>query len=121
MKQLCALIAMLACAQTASAACPVADRLIDTYGISFSGFEKALPETARPLEHGARVVDLVVIRLPNRKGAVPDGFLHSALINKEAKRAWIRRKGGFAPEEKWYGPVKLDTVNLQGCVVEAYQ
>jgi hypothetical protein len=121
MKQMCSLIAMLAFIQTASAACPVADRLIDTYGISFSGFEKKLPEAARPLEHGARVVDLVVIRLPNRKGAVPDGFIHSALINKEAKRAWIRRKGGFAPEEKWYGPIKLDSVNLQGCVVEAYK
>jgi len=121
MKRICGLIVMLAFAQAANAACPVADQLIDTYGISFSGFTKALPETARPLEHGARAADLVVIRLPNRKGAVPDGFLHSALINKEAKRAWIRRKGGFAPEEKWYGPVKLDTVNLQGCAVEAYK
>jgi len=121
MKQMWSLLAMLACALPAGAACPVADQLIDTYGISFSGFEKALPETTRPLEHGARVADLVVVRLPNRKGAVPDGFLHSALINKEAKRAWIRRKGGFAPEEKWFGPVKLDSVNLQGCVVEAYK
>jgi hypothetical protein len=121
MKRIFSLIGMVAFAQAANAACPVADQLIDTYGISFSGFKKALPETARPLEHGARVVDLVMVRLPNRKGDVPDGFLHSALINKEAKRAWVRRKGGFVPEEKWYGPVKLDTVNLQGCVVEAYK
>jgi hypothetical protein len=121
MKRMLSLTAMLAFAQVAHAACPVADHLIDTYGISFSGFKKALPEVARPLEHAARAVDLVVVRLPNRKGPVPDGFLHSALINKEAKRAWIRRKGGFAPEEKWYGPVKLDRVNLQGCVVDAYK
>jgi hypothetical protein len=68
-----------------------------------------------------RTEDLVVIRLPNKKGEVPDGFAHSAVINQENKHAWIRRKGGFVPVDEWYGPVKLETENLGGCVVEPYR
>ena len=111
----------LALALPAQASCSAADRLVDTYGISFSGFGKPIPKAARPLEHGARTADLVVIRLPNRKGNVPDGFAHSAVINKENGRAWIRRKGGFIPVDEWYGPVKLDKIDLGGCVVEPYR
>lgn len=121
MKRIVVLAMALVLAFPARATCSVADRLVDTYGISFSGFKKALPELPRPLAHGARTADLVVIRLPNRRGDVPDGFMHSALINKESRQAWIQRKGGFVPVEKWYGPVKLDTVNLEGCVVEAWR
>lgn len=121
MKRILALAMALALASPAIATCPVADHLVDTYGISFSGFKKQLPEAPRPVEHGARTADLVVIRLPNQKGEVPDGFMHSALINKESKQAWIRRKGGFVPVDKWFGPVKLETTNLEGCVVEAWR
>jgi hypothetical protein len=120
-KRIATVAAALALASPARAACGAADRLVDTYGISFSGFEKQLPKAPRPLEHGARTEDLVVIRLPNKKGEVPDGFSHSAVIDKESKHAWIRRKGGFAPVDEWYGPVKLETLNLEGCVVEAYR
>jgi hypothetical protein len=105
----------------ARAACSVAEHLVATYGISFSGFAKQLPQAARPLEHGVRTADLVVIRLPNRKGGVPDGFLHSAVIDKGGKQAWIRRTGGFVPVDQWYGPVKLENLDLEGCVVEAYR
>jgi hypothetical protein len=121
MKRIVVLAAALVLASPAIAACSAADRLVNTYGISFSGFKKHLPEAPRPVEHGARTADLVVIRLPNQKGDVPDGFMHSALIDKESRQAWIRRKGGFVPVDKWYGPVKLETVNLEGCVVEAWR
>jgi hypothetical protein len=108
-------------ARAAGAACITADQLVQTYGISFSGFKKEIPKAPRPLEHGVRTADLVVIRLPNQKGDVPDGFAHSALINKDNKQAWIRRKGGFVPVDEWYGPVKLETVDLGGCVVEPWR
>jgi hypothetical protein len=121
MKRLPGFVAVLALALPARAACTAADRLVHAYGISFSGFEKPIPKASRPLEHGVRTDDLVLIRLPNKKGDVPDGFIHSAVIDKENKHAWIRRKGGFVPVDEWYGPVKLDTVNLGGCVVEPYR
>ena len=103
------------------AACPAAERLIDEYGISFSGFKKALPKVERPLERGARVEDLVAIRLPNKQGNVLDGFSHSAMVNKEKQHAWIRRKGGFIPVEEWYGPVKLAAGEIAGCRVDPWR
>jgi hypothetical protein len=121
MKCILGLTAALVLALPAQAACTAADRLVQTYGISFSGFDKPIPKALRPLEHGVRTDKLVVIRLPNKKGDVPDGFIHSAVINQENQHAWIRRKGGFVPVDEWYGPVKLETVNLGGCVVEAYR
>jgi len=123
MKRLPSLAAVLvfACAMPARAACPVAEHLIDAYGISFSGFGKPLPKAGRPQLHGARAADLVVVRLPNRKGNVSDGFLHSALVDKGSGTVWIRRKGGFVPVDEWYGPVKLKAPDLAGCAVEAYR
>jgi hypothetical protein len=121
MKRLLGFLAALALALPVQAACSAADRLVQAYGISFSGFTQQLPKASRPLEHGVRTDDLVVIRLPNKKGDVPDGFIHSAVIDKQNKHAWIRRKGGFVPVDEWYGPVKLETTDLGGCVVESYR
>lgn len=121
MRRMVGLGAALALALPAQAACTAAERLVQAYAVSFSGFGKPIPAVPRPLEQGSRTEDLVVIRLPNGKGEVPDGFIHSALINKQHKRAWIRRRGGFVPVDEWYGPVKLETTNLEGCVVEAYR
>lgn len=121
MKRILSLAALLLLCCRTEAACPAAERLVDTYGISFSGFDKPLPKASRPLERGARTADLVVIRLPNKKGEVPDGYLHSAVLNKENGHAWIRRRGGFVPVDEWYGPVKMETTNLEGCVVETYR
>jgi hypothetical protein len=121
MKRIPGFVAALALASPVQAACTAADRLVQAYGMSFSGFTQQRPKASRPLEHGVRTDDLVVIRLPNKKGNVPDGFIHSALIDKQNKQAWIRRKGGFLPVDEWYGPVKLETVNLGGCVVEPYR
>lgn len=103
------------------AACPAADALVREYGISFSGFKKQIPRVLQPISHGARTDNLVVIRLPNKKGDVPDGFLHSALIDKENTRVWIQRKGGFIPVNEWYGPVKIKQLDLSGCAVESYR
>ena len=112
---------LLAVAVPARAACPVAEQLIGAYGISFSGFDTPLPRAERPLPHGARAADLVVVRLPNKKGQVPDGFVHTALVDKGSGKIWIRRRGGFVPVDEWYGPVTLKAPDLAGCAVEAYR
>ena len=121
MRQLLGFVTALSLALPATAACTAADRLVDEYGISFSGFKKTIPKVARPIERGTRTDDLLVIRLPNKQGEVPDGFTHSALINKETKRAWIRRRGGFVYVEEWYGPVKLGKLDLDGCKVSTWR
>ena len=121
MRQLLGFVTALSLALPATAACTAADRLVDEYGISFSGFKKTIPKVARPIERGARATDLVVIRLPNKKGEVPDGFTHSAVINKENMHAWIRRRGGFVYVDEWYGPVKLEKLDLKGCVAEPWR
>lgn len=104
----------------AKANCLVADSLIKKHGISFSGFKTNLPKVLTPQLKGARIDELVVIALPNKKGAVPDGFSHSALINVSSKNAWIHRVGGFVAVNEWYGPVELEEVNLNGCKTEKY-
>ena len=105
----------------ALAACPAADRIVEAVSVGFSGFAKQIPKVAQPDVRGARVADLVVIRLPNKGGEVPDGFRHAAMLDKEGRQAWIRRRGGFIPVDEWYGPIKLDRVDLAGCVVEPYR
>lgn len=121
MRQLAVLFSALTLVLPAAAACPAAERLVDAYGISFSGFEKALPKVERPHERGARAEDLVTIRLRNKQGEVPDGFSHSAMVNKQKQHAWIRRKGGFIPIDEWYGPVKLAPSELAGCKLEPWR
>lgn len=64
-------LAALTLALPAAAACTAADRLVEEYGIGFSGFKKALPKVARPVERGTRVEDLVVIRLRNKGAKSP--------------------------------------------------
>lgn len=121
MRYMLGFLAALALASPATAACTAADRLVDEVGIGFSGFKKQLPKVARPIERGTRVEDLVVIRLQNKGGEVPDGFSHSAVINKQKQQAWIRRKGGFVYVDEWYGPVKLASLDLGGCKVEPWR
>ena len=52
MRSLLAFLGALTLALPATAACTAADRLVDEYGIGFSGFKKALPKVARPIERG---------------------------------------------------------------------
>jgi hypothetical protein len=62
--------------------------------------------------------DLVHIALPNRKGEVPDGFVHSAVISKSLNQAWILRTGGLASVYEWYVPLAMAELNLAGCDIE---
>jgi hypothetical protein len=62
----------------------------------------------------------VLIKLPNKKGLVPDGFFHSAVISTVGKRAWLHRVGGFPSVDEWYGPVEVKKMNLTGCNLEKY-
>ena len=121
MRRILGFITAIGFSLPAGAACPAADRLVAEYGITFSGFRKDIPKVTRPFERGTRVDELVVIRLPNPKGSVPDGFLHSAVVNKLKQQAWIRRRGGFVPVDEWYGPIKVDARQLAGCVVESWR
>jgi hypothetical protein len=109
--------AMLVGALPSSASCPIAEALIDQLGVSFSGFTKPISRVAQPAAAEA-TKDLVVVQLPNRKGYVPDGFFHSALIDRDNKRAWIHRTGGFLSVSEWYGPVDLPEIDLEGCATE---
>ncbi|KQQ96998.1 hypothetical protein [Massilia sp. Leaf139] len=121
MRRILGLIAASIFALPASAACPAADRLVSEYGISFSGFKKQIPKVARPIERGTRIDDLRVLRLPNPKGHVPDGFTHAAVINKATMQAWIRRRGGFVYVEEWYGPMELRQRDMTACTLEPYR
>lgn len=103
---------------SAWAGCAVADALIGQYGISFSGFTQSLPRVALPAEQQSRPQALLTLDLPNRNGQVRDGFSHTALINKEQKRVWILRTGGFAGVYQWYGPVALPDADFAGCRTE---
>ncbi|WP_156477019.1 hypothetical protein [Collimonas arenae] len=100
------------------AGCPAAEGLIAQYGISFSGFKQTLPRVSAPAESPAQASELVTIALPNKNGNVSDGYVHSALINKNLKRAWILRTGGFAGVYEWYGPVALPSSDFAGCIGE---
>ena len=100
----------------AQAACAVADALIDQYGISFSGFTQFLPRVSTPAEPQNK--PLLTINLPNKHGKVSDGYNHQAFINKDKKRVWILRTGGFIGVYEWYGPVALPNTDFSGCVTE---
>lgn len=100
------------------AACPLANILIEKYGISFSGFSHSIPRISEPSEITYHKNELKVIRLPNKNGDVPDGFHHSAWINQKGKILWIRRVGRFLSTYEWYGPIELPEADMSGCVIE---
>ena len=70
------------------------------------------------METGTRADSLTTLSLPNGRSVVPDGFFHSALINKSDKRAWMLRVGGFPSVYEWYGPVEMENIDLKGCTVD---
>lgn len=102
----------------ARAECPVADQLISKYGISFSGFKTYPPKSNPP--HLRSGDNAVLIMLPNKKGYVPDGFFHSAVISTVGNRVWLHRIGGFPSVNEWYGPIEVGKLNLTGCRFEKY-
>jgi hypothetical protein len=82
-------------------ACPLATRLAERYGISFSGFKTAIP-VSRPRDTAADG-PFVEIRIPEPM-FVSDGFHHVALVSRKTQKAWILRTGGFISVYEWYGP-----------------
>lgn len=102
-------IAMIATIVSGSAfaSCPVANALIEEYGISFSGFDKPIPKADSEPKRDKRPEEWLYVELANPGGYVFDGFTHAALIDKVRKQAWIYRTGGFVGVNEWYGPVEL--------------
>ncbi|TFW00614.1 hypothetical protein E4K72_15360 [Oxalobacteraceae bacterium OM1] len=114
MRRLVALLAFACagCTSAPQAQCRLADTLVRDYGISFSGFDKALPRVLQAPQPPAPVLDLA---LPNSRGDVRDGFEHRALVSLPQREAWIHRTGGFAGVNEWYGPVPVAPASLEGC------
>lgn len=93
--------------------CPLAARLAERYGISFSGLKIAIPVSNGP---DTAVDDsFVEIRIPEPV-FVSDGFHHLALVSRKTQKAWILRTGGFVGVYGWYGPVDAETSALDACV-----
>lgn len=93
-------------------ACPVADKLADRYGISFSGFDTPIPSTQEPDASASGPL----VRMPLRDARmVSDGFRHTVVLSPAAKKAWILRTGGFAGVYEWYGPVEVGDMPLADC------
>lgn len=118
MKYFTAFLPLLLSVPMAHAACPAADHLIRTYGISYSGFDKAVAKSEAQDKNKTLPADIVILPLWRDQPLVPDGFKHTAWINKKTRQAWILRTGGFAGVREWYGPVAVENVDFTGCATE---
>ena len=96
-------------------ACPLSDSLASRYGITFSGFSTAVPESAAPdTAHGG---PFVRVRVPDHAN-VADGFHHTLMLDRTSKKVWILRTGGFVGVYQWYGPVDAVDASLDNCRLE---
>jgi hypothetical protein len=96
-------------------ACPLSESLMTRYGVSFSGFSTAIPESAAPdTAHGG---PFVRVRMPDA-GNVADGFHHTIVMDRSTKKVWILRTGGFVGVYQWFGPVDAVDASLDDCRVE---
>jgi hypothetical protein len=96
-------------------ACPLSESLKTRYGVSFSGFSTAIPESAAPdMAHGG---PFVRVRIPDGSN-VADGFRHTIVMDRSTKKAWILRTGGFVGVYQWYGPVDAVDPSLDNCRLE---
>lgn len=110
---LSAAVLVLSCAP--ALACPLSQSLADRYGMSFSGFGTAIPETRAPdTSHGG---PFVRVRVPDASH-VADGFRHTLVMDRTTKRVWILRTGGFVGVYQWYGPVDAVDASLDHCRLE---
>jgi len=105
-------LAALALGSAGAGACPLTDLLTERYGISFSGFEKAIPASAEPKVAPDRAYVRVLLR---DKAPVSDGYRHAVLLDVAGRQAWILRTGGFVPVYQWYGPVDVGDVSAADC------
>ena len=93
-------------------ACPLTQSLVERYGISFSGFTKAIPAGPAPdTSHGGPYARVAI---PD-DSKVADGFRHTVVVDTRTKKAWILRTGGFVGVYEWYGPVDAGAVSIEGC------
>lgn len=96
-------------------ACPLSESLMTRYGVSFSGFSKAIPESAAPdTSHGG---PFVRVRMPD-ESSVSDGFRHTIVMDRTTRKVWILRTGGFVGVYQWYGPVDAVNASLDNCRLE---
>jgi hypothetical protein len=95
--------------------CQMTQSLVDRYGISFSGFMKAIPASPAPdTAHGG---PFARIAIPD-DSKVADGFRHTVVVDTRTKKAWILRTGGFVGVVEWYGPVDAGDASLDNCRLE---
>jgi hypothetical protein len=95
--------------------CTMTQTLVERYGISFSGFTKAIPASPAPdTAHGG---PFARIAIPD-DSKVADGFRHTVLVDTRTKKAWILRTGGFIGVYEWYGPVDAGAASIEGCRLE---
>jgi len=95
--------------------CPLSQSLAERYGISFSGFNTAIPETKGPETANGR--SLVRVRISDASN-VSDGFHHTIVMDRTTKKAWILRTGGFVSVYQWYGPVDVINASIENCRLE---
>jgi hypothetical protein len=107
--------AMMGLLSAQALACPLAQSLAERYGISFSGFRTAIPETKGP-ETGSGG-PFVRVLVPDDSN-VSDGFYHTIVMDRSTKKAWILRTGGFVSVYQWYGPVEVINASLENCRLE---
>lgn len=96
-------------------ACPLSQSLAERYGISFSGFRTAIPESKGPETASGR--PFVRVLVPDDSN-VSDGFHHTIVMDRATKKAWILRTGGFVCVYQWYGPVDVINASLENCRLE---
>lgn len=110
-----ALASALAFYSTHALACPLSDTLAKRYGISFSGFQTAIPIAKAPDTSDAGAFVRVRIR---DESQVSDGFHHTIVMDTKTRKAWILRTGGFVSVYQWFGPVDADGASLKDCRLE---
>lgn len=109
------LAALLALGSVQALACPLTDTVAQRYGITFSGFGTAVPESAAPdTAHGG---PFVRVRVPDQAN-VADGFHHTLVLDRATRKVWILRTGGFVGVYQWYGPVDAVDASLDNCLLE---
>jgi hypothetical protein len=107
--------ALMGLLSTQALACPLSQSLAERYGISFSGFKTAIPESKGPeTRSGEQFVRVVVPDTSN----VADGFHHTIVLDRTTKKAWILRTGGFVSVYQWYGPVDVINPSIENCQLE---
>lgn len=114
MKRLLALL-LLALSTAPARSCGVAAYLVQTWGISFGGFERPIMPAPQNLPSSWNQADVFTIFLNSNPDLIKDGFEHRAAVNLRLKQALILRTGGFGGVQEWYGPVELTAVSLAGC------